>query len=124
MFGMFGHRITPCSFSTGSTFSTVITLPGGYNFWAFGIQTFAAGVGTATANVYVQVSNSAPTAGFRRVKFMGQYSGGSGLQDFEVPSSLGNYICVAPSIIGWNYVRLELSTVTTNLLSAEIHSMN
>ena len=124
MFGMFGHKITPCTFTTGSTFSTVITLPGGYNFWAFGIQTFAVGLGTATANVYIQVSNSAATAGFRRVKLMGQYSAGSGIQDFEVPSSTGNYIVVAPAILGWNYVRLELSTIATNLINAEIHSMN
>lgn len=123
MFGMYGHQVLACTMTTGATVATVITLPGGYNYYAVAVGTFSAGLPTTTANVYVQVSNTTTTSTFQRVKLTGAYSSGSGIQDWEVPSSTGNYIAVCPALVGWKYARVEMSTVPTALMSVQIHSM-
>lgn len=124
MLGMYGHRVIGCTLTTGATFSTVVTLPMGYNNFAIACGTFSVGLPTATANVYVQVSNTITTGTFQRVKMMGTYSASSGIQDWEIPSSTGNYIAVAPSLAqGWLYARVEPSTVPTAPQSVQIHCM-
>jgi len=109
--------------TTGATFSTYVTLIAGYNNYAISMGTFAVGLPTNTANVYVQVSNTTTTSTFQRVKFMGTYSAGSGIQDWEIPSSIGNYIAVCPALVGWKYMRVETSTVPTSVQSVQVHSM-
>jgi hypothetical protein len=124
MRGAYGHQVIVCTLTTGATFSTVVTLPMGYNNYAIAAGTFSVGLPTATANVYVQVSNTTTTSTFQRVKLSGVYSGGSGILDFEIPSSIGNYIAIAPCLAqGWKYARLEPSTVPTALQSFQIHAM-
>jgi hypothetical protein len=122
MYGLSGHSVIDASIATGATSSSALFV-GGYNHVAIEIPTFSVGVATATANVYVQVAQTS-TGTFRRVKDMGVYSASSGIGDWEVPSSIGNYMVVCDPAAKFNYMKVELSNVATAVVSCRVHVHN
>ena len=127
MFGTERHKVIAATFATDNTFTTAIYI-GGANKVAFEVPTFAVGASTDSCNVWALVANS-ETDTFRRVKDMGAYSSNSGLEDWEVPSGIGNYTVIVRPVTGFNYVKFEIGqgttgrTATANLL-AKVHVLN
>ena len=108
MFGFYGHKRVPATVVTDATFTTAINVQGA-NRVAFEIPTFAAGLSTASANVYVNVCNSA-TGTFRRLKDVGIYSASSGIQVWEVPNGAGDYTVLCRPAVGFDWIKLEVGT--------------
>lgn len=97
---------------------------GGYQGASVTLETFAVGCITATCNVYLQGSQTYTTTTFRRIKKMGVYSGGSGLLDWEIPSTTGNINVSDIPIQGYKWVRLEYSNTLTAAAAATVHLFN
>lgn len=96
----------------------------GINSAAFEIETFAVGLITATANIYVQVCDTSDGT-FRRLQTMGVYSGASGIADWEVPSSTGaRYYQLPPEAVDYNYIKCEVSNTATASIDLRVHCMH
>jgi len=119
---MYGLKVLGASFTTDSTFSTAIFVEG-YQFASVEMGDFTSGVVTGTANVYVQAAGTSTTGEFKRVKQMGVYSSGSGILDFEIPSSSGLYFTEIPAF-GKSWIRLEISNSMTASVNAKVHAWN
>lgn len=127
MFGFNRHQSLVATISTDNTFSTAINIDGA-NKIAIEIPTFDVGLSTDSANVYAVVAKTA-NGTFRRVKDMGAYSASSGIQDWEVPSSIGNFTVVCRPVVGFNYMKIEVGQGATSVTStagvlAKIHVIN
>lgn len=123
MYGQHGHGVFPATFATDTTLSTAISVFG-CNAVALEIQTFAVGVSTTTANVYVQVCDTSDGT-YRRLAIQGVYSAGSGILDWEVPSSTGSrYYQLPNEVSNYNYAKVELSKTCTATLSLRVHKMH
>lgn len=84
------------------------------------IRTFASGFITATANIFARVAHS-DTDTFRRVRDMGVYSASSGIYEWEIPSSEGNFNAVCRPALGYNYLQIETSKTATAALTCYVH---
>lgn len=113
------HKRIAATLATATTSSSAIPIRGASKV-AIELPLYASGIVTATANVYVQVGMT-ETGTFRRAVVNGVYSGGSGLLDFEVPSSTGNRTVDCPWLAGFNYMKIELNNVTTATYAAYVH---
>lgn len=111
MHGQFVHKTEVATFANAATVSRAIPIDG-VNRVALELPTFAIGLGATTCNVFVQVSKT-ETGTFRRLKDMGVYSAASGLQDWEVPSSIGNCVVLCRPAAGFNYLKIEVSNAAT-----------
>lgn len=111
MHGQFVHKTEVATFANAATVSRAIPIDG-VNRVAFELPTYAIGLAAATCNVFVQVGET-DTGTFRRLKDMGVYSAVSGLQDWEIPSGVGNSVVLCRPAAGFNYIKLELSQAAT-----------
>jgi hypothetical protein len=121
MLGQYGNGIIPATISTDVTFSTAIKIAG-FNRIAIDVPDFANGVITATANVLVQVANTSTTSEFKNLVTLGEYSAGAGILKWEVPSGSGSKIVDCP-VVGFNYMRVELSNTATANVTFTVHVM-
>ena len=121
MRGMHGEKPYAANIVTDGSASSAIPIAG-CNRVALEIATFANGLVTATANIYVLVSPT-ETGTFRRLKDMGTYSANSGIQDWEVPSTIGDYTAVCDSVLGFNFMKIQTSNTATALLTCSVHIM-
>jgi hypothetical protein len=122
MYGQTGHFVRETNIASAATVTSVLTL-GAFNALAVEIPTFAAGVSTTTANVYVQVCDTADGT-FRRIAIQGVYSSGSGILDWEVPSSTGARVWQLPNeVANYNYAKIELSKTATAGIAVRVHCM-
>ena len=119
--GFNGHKVITASVASGAEVSTIVEYPG-YNHVSIGCATFA-NLGTSTANVGVQVSNSKDGT-FRTLKTLGQYSGGAGILDWEVPSTTGGWIATCQPAAHFNALKVTLSTAATGGFDFEVHLHN
>ena len=111
MYGQHGHHIMSATVSSGTSLSQIVPITG-YNQFAIEFPTFISGTNlkSATANAYIQVCNTSTGGTFRRLVVMGQYSGGSGLKDWEVPAFSGDRIVLGPALTGmFSQLKVELS---------------
>jgi hypothetical protein len=115
------HQIEVATMATDATLSRAIPIDG-VNRIMFEIPTFAIGLITATANIFVQVCDNA-TGTFRRLKDMGVYSASSGLQDWETPSSIGNYTVLCRPAAGVSYLKIESSKTATAAFYPVVHKI-
>lgn len=116
------HKRIAAPIATDATISTYVSC-GGYKQVAVEIPTAEAGTYTATCNVYCKVAYG--SAGpFRRVKVMDPgSSAGTGIVDWEVPSSAGNFFSVVPCQ-GYNYMKVELgASADSTVMSCYVHLM-
>ena len=121
MHGQWKDFVMPATISTDNTESNAVDIQGA-NAVAIDLPTFAAGITTATANVYVKVSNSA-TGTFRRLVDMGEYSGGAGLQEWEVPSGTGDIKVLCRGVQGFGFMKVETSNTATANFAVQVHKM-
>lgn len=121
MFGQYGHKRMAVTFTTDTTLTSAFKIKG-FNHIAIELTTFAVGISTTTANIYAHVCDTA-TGTFRRAVVDGVYSGGSGLLDFELPSSTGSRIVDIPWAAGYNFMKLESSKTATATYGAYVHLM-
>ena len=127
MFGQERHAVIAATIATDATFSSAIFI-GGANKIAIEIPTFAGGISTDSANVYAVVCSTVDGT-FRRLKDMGVYSANSGIGDWEVPRTIGNYTVVCNPAVGFKYLKLEIAQGSTSMtatagLAAKIHVIN
>ena len=102
MFGISGHKRVPATVSTDGSVTTAINVRQ-WNHVSIEVPTFSDGCVTATANIKCLVAKNS-TDTFRPVKEMGVYSSASGIEDWEIPSSTGDFKkltleLVTPSLI-------------------------
>ncbi len=111
MFGQFGHKVLSANIASAAVLSNAIPVLGA-NQVLLEFPTFTSGTNliSATANAYIQVCNTSTGGTFRRLVVMGQYSAGSGLQDWEVPKFSGNRTIVGPPMTGsFAYIKIEMN---------------
>ena len=105
------------TFGVGSTVCASPVWVGGANAVFFELPTFASGLGASTANVYCQsaagMPGTAPVGPFYRVMAQGQYSGGAGYADFEIPSTIGAKMVCIPMGQTMQWVKMEVSNAAT-----------
>lgn len=118
---LYGHAVRDATISTDTTVSTAINIAGAKKI-LFEIPTAAVGLSTTTCNIYAQVCNSTDGT-FRRIKVQGVYSAGSGILDWETPSSLGNFFVEVP-IAGWNFVKAESNNTASTNFNIKVHMSN
>lgn len=92
---------------------------GGKETWVE-IPTFAAGVITATGQIYCQVSETSTTSTFRRVW---AEDGNKGLGEWVTTSSTGNYFVKLPNQ-GFKWTILEYSNTATAANSPVFYVFN
>lgn len=119
MLGFSAHQRIPITFATGESVSPVINVAGA-NHVHVEFPTFSVYAGTATLNAYLQASNKADGT-FRRVMDQGIYSAGAGVADWEVPAFTGNRTVVCWPAPMFNFVKIELSAVTTAAMGCWVH---
>lgn len=113
------HQRIGCTFVTDGTSTSAVYI-GDAKRVGVEIATFAAGLITATANIFFQGAKTS-TGTFRRIQAMGVYSGNSGIYDVEIPSSTGNRIYIIDALIGFDHIKLETSKTATAQLDCAIH---
>lgn len=84
------------------------------------IPTYAIGIITATANIYVQAADT-QTGTFRRVQEMGVYSANSGIYAWEIPSGAGNSYTLCRPVIGLDWLKIESSKTATAAMTCYVH---
>ena len=122
MRGQHGHQTQVVTFASGESESSSAFIAGanriGIEFPAFDTLLAA-----ANANAYVKVAKDSGDT-FRRLKDMGVYSANSGLQDWEVPSFSGGTLVLCRPVVGFNYMKVELSTAATDGYTATVHILH
>lgn len=121
MQGQFVHKIQTASVAINAKITGVIPIEG-VNRIAIELPTFAASLITATCNIFVSVGESEGGA-FRRLKDMGVYSASSGLQDWEVPSTVGGFTVLCRPAAGFNYLKIETSQTATAAYNPIVHKI-
>jgi hypothetical protein len=121
MRGQFVHKTEVATMAIGDTVTRAIPIDG-VNRIGLELPTFAASLVTATANVFVKVCET-ETGTFRRVKDMGVYSASSGLQDWEVPSTVGGSMVLCRPVPGFNYMQIEMSKTATAAYYPTVHKI-
>lgn len=105
------HVVKTATIVTDSTFSSEVNIAG-FNRIAIEVPTFDAGLSTDSANVYVNVAETEGGT-YRRLKDMGAYSSTSGIQDWEVPRTIGNYTVLCRPASGFHWMKLEVAQGAT-----------
>lgn len=118
------QSVIVCNVTAAATVSDPVDISG-WNHVAFEIPTFAAYCVSATANVYVQGASvvqfaSASSGTYRRIVDVGVYSASSGLQDWEVPETIGSKVVVCRPASRFNFIKIELSKTTTAAMSINV----
>lgn len=122
MYGQYGHFVHASEISTETVVCEAFPVMG-CNRIAVEIETFATGLITATANIYVQVCDTSDGT-FRRLQIGGVYSSGSGILDWEVPSNTGaRYYQLPEEVTGYNYAKIEVGNTCTASFDFRIHKM-
>lgn len=121
MHGQFVHKTEIATMAIGDKTSRAIPIDG-VNRVAIELPTFAIGLITATANVFVQVCETIDGT-FRRLKDMGVYSASSGLQDWEMPSTVGGFTVLCRPLAGFNYMKIESSQTATAAYAPTVHKI-
>lgn len=124
MLGYDRQSVVTATVTAAATVSDPVDISG-WNHVAFEIPTFAAYCVSATANVYLQGASvvsyaSASTGTYRRVVDVGLYSASSGLQDWEVPETIGNRVVMCRPATRLNFIKLELSITTTAAMNINV----
>lgn len=120
MLGYFGHQVMTAAIGSAASKSATILVKG-WNHVAIACPAFGTLLGESTCNVYVEVSKTATTSEFKRLKTMGQYSSNVGIFDWEVPSTTGNWITTCQPAAHFDYLRIHLSTAATDAIDFEVH---
>src|SRR3990167_1852144 len=122
MNGQFGHHVQAVTMVTDGSQTSAFFI-GGANQVVFEIPTFSAGgLITATANVFAWVGKTA-TGTFRPVADMGVYSGSSGLDIWEYPSTIGNINALVRPVKGFDYCKIRLNNTATATISFNVHTL-
>jgi hypothetical protein len=111
-YGLYGNQATALPMVSGQSVTSYCKIMGANQVW-IELPTFAAGMGTASLNVYIQGSRTAITSTFRRISVMGNYSGATGIYNWEIPAGVGGFMVQAPVNLTWNYIQLEFNGVAT-----------
>ncbi len=114
------HGKTVLTFATAAEVSTSMDVRE-YNRVAIEMASFVSLLATATANVYVQ-GRFDSTGTYKKIKQMGVYSAVSGLGDWELPSTEGNFLAVCDAALGFADIRFQLSTVATDGAEVIVHT--
>lgn len=120
MDGRYGHKFINADIATAGSISTAVYIAGA-NRVSIEIATLAVGCITSTANVFVFVANSA-TGTFRKLEDMGIYSSASGLQPWEHPSTTGNVNVLCRPVVGYNWMKVQISNTATATVSINVHT--
>jgi hypothetical protein len=120
--GITGHKRMTATVATGGSLTTAINIAG-FNSISIEAPLFSSGCVTATANIKCLVARNA-TDTFRVLKAQGVYSAGSGILDWEVPSTTGNYNVVNPHLSGFNLMKIQISNTCTANCEFVIHAKN
>jgi hypothetical protein len=115
MYGFDGQRVITATVDANATLSNAFEVTG-WNHVALDIPTFSVYCITATANVYIQAAQTI-SGTYRRVKDQGVYSAGTGILDWEIPSTIGNCVVVCKPAERFNYLKLELTKTATAAMS-------
>jgi hypothetical protein len=107
MYGLYGHPVQSATIASGTSISTAIPITG-FTVVSLELPLYASGLVSATANVYVQASDT-QTGTYRRVQMSGAYSAGVGIADWEVPSGTGNRLVVCDPATAFNWLKIETS---------------
>lgn len=121
MRGQFVHKTEVATMAINDMVTRAIPIDG-VNRIALELPTFAASLITTTANIFIQVCET-ETGTFRRVKDMGVYSASSGLQDWEIPSTVGGSMVLCRPAPGFNYMKIESSKTATAVYSPTVHKI-
>lgn len=120
MYGQYGHARKNLTFASNAKESSVYDISGA-NKIAVEIAAFDGALATTTANIFVKGCNTSDGT-FRRIKQMGIYSAASGIHDWEVPSTTGDFIAVCDAALGFSFIKLELSnTATAGFTGGHVH---
>ena len=122
MLGNNSVRVVDAPIPLGATFSTAVNIDGA-NKIGLELPTFDVGSSTDSCNVYATVCDTRGGT-YRRVKDMGAYSASSGIQDWEVPSTIGNYTVVCRPVVGFNFMKIEVSVSASAGIAARVHVIN
>jgi len=117
----YSFKQLPCTITTGNSLSTAVNVAG-YQNAVLEVPTFSVGVTTATANVQVYGSQT-PTGTFRPIRSLGVYSAGSGILEWETPSSNGHFTTEIP-MWGQQWVKVFVSNETTATVNTKITGWN
>lgn len=118
---MYGTLVQTASISTDGSITSAIDIRGAGRI-AIEFPTFSVGIITATANVKFQVSN-ALAGTYRPLYADGRYSGASGLQQVELPSTSGNLVLDAPWLCGHSYMKIQISNTATAAYNPAVYMM-
>lgn len=121
MRGMYGDKPVVATVASNAKSSTAIYI-GGANRIALEIPSFGSDLATATANIFV-MGGDTESGTFRRIKDMGVYSATSGINDWEVPSTTGDYLVICDTVLGFGYMKIQLSNTATNGFLPNVHVM-
>ena len=120
------YKEIPTTFTTGSTFSTVVQI-GGYDNFVIEVPTFSASIATVSAACVLNVANTSTATEFRRVYI--RYGDSTAVTHLALKTAynVGGFFTTANEACNFKYARLELedggaaSVAATNILSAKIH---
>lgn len=122
MRGQHGHQTQVVTFASGESESSACFISGA-NRIAIEFPAFASLLGANNANGYVKVAQGSGDT-FRRLKDMGVYSANSGIQDWETPSSTGGFTVLCRPVVGFDHMKVELSTAATSGYTATVHILH
>lgn len=122
MQGTHGHFKKVVTFISGESESSAAFISGA-NRVAIEFPAFGTLLAAAAANAYVKVAKDEDDT-FRRLRDMGVYSSTSGIQDWEIPSFTGDKMILCRPVVGFDHMKVELSTAATDGYTATVHILH
>lgn len=113
------HKSVDAPIASGTSESTYVQIFGA-NRVAIEFPDFGTLLAASTANGYVSVAQS-PTDTFYRLQDMGVYSANSGIRDWEIPAFSGARTVLCRPVVGFNYMKVGLSTAATDGITPIVH---
>ena len=111
-YGLYGNQATSVPMVSAASITVPIDVRGANAVWVE-LPTFSVGMTLTSGNMYVRGSPTAVTSTFRRLAMMGNYSGATGVYNWELPYSTGNVMVQLPVAYFWNYIQLEFNMNAT-----------
>jgi len=110
----YGEQLFTFDFASAASKASQVAEVRGYQFASILAPAFGTNFGTTSVGIKLEGGYTSTTGQLAAVRAMGVYSGGSGILEWEVPNSTGDYVTGDVPIWGLTHVRVVANTAATD----------
>ncbi len=114
----YGEITKTFTFASAASKASEVMEVRGYQFASIQVPAFSTAFGTTAVGVKLEGGFTSTTGQLATVRAMGVYSSGSGILEWEVPESTGNYVTGLVPIDGLTHIRPIANTACTDSIGS------